>query len=171
MRYCEQLKGILKSLAIGYGIGGVLAFFFSLLIEGGFTSNVFPITIACLFIFGSVIGIIMVMRKGMAFTIVISSCVKVAKMAFTTMVSAAFGFGILGLVIFIIPMAIFCVLASVMAMYVLVSFPITVLFVVIMAAIEKFITQIPDNVADLLDKIVPVASTIGTFCVIYLAAF
>lgn len=163
MRYQEQMKNLLKSLAIGYGIGLIVSFLLGWLAMGGIESSTFVFTFCFDLFIGTAISILV-------FTHYKSSTTAFYNMIFTflkTVFLAVFG-ACIGTPIGWVFLALVCVILAVplliVMIYMIISFPLTVLYI-IMFIIEKLSKGIPDKVANILDKIVPILSGILTVLV------
>ena len=161
MRYQEQMREMLISLALGYGVGYVLSQILTCLVVSGFTLAAFLSALLIDILLGSIISIIIMANKGLAAAHLYSLLFSLGKSVIYTLISAICG-STLGVVLFCLLMFVLAVPAISIIIYMAISFPLTIVYITVMYFIEKARNGISDNVADWLDRIVPIVSGLLT---------
>lgn len=165
-RYEYQMKNLLATLAKGFGIGLVVSFLLALLIEGGFSISVIGYALLIDLIVGSLISMFMTSSSGTQGGLA-NAAVNAGRGMIGGLFSAGFGGGV-GMVFFIIELFFYGIIAGVLFLFAAISFPLTIVYTLVMFLIEKFKGEIDDGVADILDKIVPVVAFVITAIIIIL---
>ena len=164
-RYEEQLNKMLVFLGIGYGVGVIAAFVLSWLSYKEICSDFFMMGIVLWILIGSAISMIIISTRGIQ-NAAVNASVGIIRSMFGGLFTAGIGSGLL-LFIFILKIMAYLMITLVLALFMIVSFPLTIIYTVVMYFMEKSGKEISDDTADTLDKIVPVAAFIITAILLY----
>ena len=160
-RYEYRLKQLGKGIAIGYGIGVAVAVVIECLLKGSVTEG-FYVTL----LVGSIISIFKTSSSG-AQSGLVNAAVNVGRGMVGSIFSSGLGFGV-GMLIFGLKFLIYGAIACILFAFAAISFPLTIIYTIIMYMIEKFKGEIDDSIANTLDNIVPIAAFVITVFLICL---
>lgn len=164
-RYESQLKALLGALAKGFAIGLVVSIILVMFIEGGFSFSALGKGILLDLFIGSLISMFTTSSSGTQNNLVNAS-VNIAKGMIGSIFSVGYGWGI-GMAFFILKFVFYGIIAFVLFVFAAISFPLTIVYTVIMYLIERLKGSIDDSLADILDKIVPIVAFIVTAFIVY----
>lgn len=167
MRYQEQMKNLLKSLAIGHGIGLVVSFLLGWLAMGEIEESTFIFTVCFDLFVGTAISILVFMRYKSSVTAFFNMILSFLKTAFLAVFGTCIGTPI-GWVFLALFVVVFAIPVLFVLIYMIISFPLTIIYITIMFIVEKIKKSISDRAANILDKIVPVISGILSILIVVL---
>ena len=165
-RYEMQLDNMLIYLGEGYVIGLVIAFIISWISYKEICVDFFGMGVVLAILIGSAISMILMSAKGIQ-NAALNMSFGFIKNLFSSFFSAGFGSGLLLFISFLKFM--FCIFVSmIIFLYMMVSFPLTILYTVIMYFVEKAGKDIDESTANKLDKLVPIISFLITALILYI---
>ncbi len=155
--FAYRMKMMGRFLLIGYGIGLALGFAFCFLIKAKPQAFVIEALVFG-FIFGTIISAFIMASKGSVNSLA-SKGLSILKGMFVGLLSSFSPNPVFILILFV--KLVFDILLAIgLTLFITVSFPLTVLYTVVMFLIEKFGKEFEDSTIQILDKIVPVVSFI-----------
>ena len=155
--YEARLKELLKTIGISYAIGLIVAILLAL-IAGGATPLLGPDTVLITAVVGSAVGIFMVNKSEVRVGI-LNTCIKMASGLFGTIFSAGFG-SVVGLMLFMIKLVCAAVVGMFLLLFAVISFPVTIVYTLVMFLIERYVGEIPGGIGSMLDQAVPLVVVI-----------
>lgn len=165
-RYASKLKDIIGITIKGYGVGYIISLILGYFILGGFSWSMFGDALVLDVFVGSGIVLFKSGSSGMQNTLA-SAAVNAARGMLGSVFSAGFGWGI-GMVFFVCKLVFFGVIAVVLILFAMISYPVNVLYTTVMYLIEKYKGDIDDELADTLDKWVPIIGVVIVIIVLFI---
>ncbi len=157
-RYQRQLVSLMKTIAIGYVFGLVIAFALVMILGGGHMD--FQALGGITVIAGGIVSAFMLSKAGINNALV-DYLLKVAGNLFKGLLAGGFGFGLV-MVLFIFKMIVCGLIAFAILLFIALLLPTTIIYTLIMFILERCGLEISDETGKKLDYIVPLITVVLT---------